>query len=180
MLRTVSIAAAALLLAATAAFAADKTTGETIDDSTIATKTKTALLGDKTAPGNAINVEVYKGQVLLAGFVGSEEERAASIAVAEKVTGVVKVHDGLVVIPGKRSFGMTLDDQTIQTKLKAQLVSEGEMGSKGFGINTEVHSGEVLMSGYVSEEKYRTKAGEIAQAISGVKKVHNNIWLKTE
>jgi osmotically-inducible protein OsmY len=43
-----------------------------------------------------------------------------------------------------------------------------------------VHSGEVLMSGYVSEEKYRTKAGEIAQAISGVKKVHNNIWLKTE
>ena len=92
MFKRISVIAtvASVLLMSPLAHAASKTTGETIDDSTIATKTKTGLLGDKTAPGNAINVEVYKGQVLLAGFVGSEEEKAAAIAVAEKVTGTVK------------------------------------------------------------------------------------------
>ena len=160
------------LLLASPAFA-DKTTGETIDDSTIATKTKTALLTDKKAPGNALNVEVYKGQVQLAGFVGSEEEKAAAIAVAEKVAGVVKVLDGMVVqTGGKRSVGRTLDDQTLQTKLKAKLL-DSELGGKGWSINTEVREGEALMSGFVPDEAARTKAGEIAQGISGVTKVHN-------
>ena len=111
---TVIAGAASVLLMAHLAHAAGKTTGETIDDSTIATKTKTGLLGDKTAPGNAINVEVYKGQILLAGFVGSDAEKAAAIAVAEKVAGMVKVIDGLVVqTTGKRSVGRTLDDKVI-------------------------------------------------------------------
>jgi hyperosmotically inducible protein len=181
MLRKLVLAGGAFaLLAMMPVFAADKTTGETIDDSTIATKTKTALLADKKAPGSAINVEVYKGQVLLAGFVGSDEEKAAAIAVAEKESGVVKVIDGMVVVAGKRSFGQTVDDQTIQTKLKSNLVADKAMDGKGFNVNTEVSHGEVLMSGFVADEKFRTRAGEIAQAISGVKAVHNNIWLKSE
>ena len=179
MFRKVLILTAVVLLTAPFAYA-DKTTGETIDDSTIATKTKTALLTDKTAPGNALNVEVYKGQVQLAGFVGSDEERAAAIAVAEKVTGVVRVLDGIVVqTTGKRSVGRTLDDQTLQTKLKAKLI-DSDLGGKGWSINTEVREGEVLLSGFVPEEKYRATAGEIAQGISGVKTVHNFVALKSE
>jgi osmotically-inducible protein OsmY len=173
------IAAFSLVALATPlAHAASKTTGETIDDSTIATKTKTGLLGDKTAPGNAINVEVYKGQVLLAGFVGSEEEKAAAIAVAEKVEGVVKVLDGLVVqTTGKRSVGRTLDDQTLQTKLKAKLL-DSELGDKGWSINTEVREAEALLSGFVPDEAARTTAGEVAQGITGVKAVHNFLTVK--
>jgi hyperosmotically inducible protein len=170
--------AAAVALLTVACAHADKTTGETIDDTNIASKTKTALLGDKTAPGNAINVEVYKGKVLLGGFVGTEEEKAAAIAVAGKVTGVVEVIDGIVVLPGKRSIGQTIDDQTIQAKLKTNLIDEA--GGKGMSINTEVRQGEVLMSGFVPDEKYRSRAGEIATAISGVKKVHNYITVKEE
>jgi hyperosmotically inducible protein len=167
-----AVALIGFLLLAAPAVAADKSTGETIDDSTIATKTKTALLSDKKAPGNALNVEVYKGQVQLAGFVGSEEERAAAIAVAEKVTGVVRVLDGMVVHGTKRSVGRTLDDQTLQTKLKAKLL-DSELGGKGWTINTEVREGEILMSGFVPDEAARNKAGEIAQGIGGVKTVHN-------
>ena len=173
----VSLYTAAAVLLTVACAHADKTTGETIDDTTIASKTKTALLGDKTAPGNAINVEVYKGKVLLGGFVGTEEEKAAAMSVAGKVTGVVEVIDGIVVLPGKRSVGQTIDDQTIQTKLKTKLM---DAGGEGFSINTEVRQGEVLMSGFVPDEKYRSKAGEIAQAISGVKQVHNYITVKEE
>jgi osmotically-inducible protein OsmY len=166
-------AIAAAVLMAPIAQGAGKTTGETIDDSTIATKTKTGLLGDKTAPGNAINVEVYKGQVLLAGFVGSDAEKAAAIAVAEKVTGVVGVIDGLVVqTTGKRSVGRTLDDQTLQTKLKAKLL-DSELADEGWSINTEVREGEALMSGFVPDETVRNKAQEVAQGITGVKAVHN-------
>jgi hyperosmotically inducible protein len=178
MLRSFPILAAGVLvlLSVTSAFA-EKTTGETIDDTTIATKTKTALIGDKNVNADAINVEVYRGKVLLAGFVGSEEEKAAAIAATEKVEGVVEVLDGMVVQSGKRSFGRTLDDQTIQTKLKTDLLQEQGM-EKGFGINTEVRQGEALLSGFVPDEKYKIKAGEIAQAVSGVTKVHNNIVVK--
>jgi osmotically-inducible protein OsmY len=115
---------------------------------------------------------------LLAGFVGSEEEKAAAIAVAEKVEGVVKVLDGLVVqTTGKRSVGRTLDDQTLQTKLKAKLL-DSELGDKGWSINTEVREAEALLSGFVPDEAARTTAGEVAQGITGVKAVHNFLTVK--
>ena len=47
-------------------------------------------------PGASINVEVYKGSVLLAAFIASDKTGACELPVTRSVEGVVDVKDGLV------------------------------------------------------------------------------------
>lgn len=166
------VALSSLVLASPAI--AEKTTGQVVDDSTIATETKAALIDNDKVSAGSLNVEVNKGTVQLAGFVDSEAEKAAALKTAHKVNGVVKVLDAMVVLPGHRSAGQTIDDTTIQATLKTKL-ADVEGASKAFSINTDVRMGHVLMSGFVHGDKARQSAGEIAKGIKGVKQVHNFI-----
>ena len=167
-----------MILAAVAGFMlagpalAEKTTGQVIDDSTIATEIKAALIDKDKVSAGSLNVEVNKGTVQVAGFVDSQAEKQAAVSTAGKIKGVVKVLDAMVVLPGHRSAGRTIDDTTIQTKLKAELAKIEGMG-KAFSINTDVKMGHVLMSGFVHGDKASVQAGEVAKGISGVKQVHN-------
>lgn len=163
-------ALSSLVLAAPAI--ADKTAGQSVDDSTIATQTKAALVDKDKVSAGSLNVEVNKGTVQLAGFVDSEAEKAAALKTAHNVKGVVKVLDAMVVLPGHRSAGRTIDDTTIQATLKTKL-TDIEGADKAFSINTDVKNGHVLMSGFVHGDKARAQAGEIAKGIKGVKQVHN-------
>ena len=167
---TTLVAIAGLVLAGPAV--ADKTAGQTVDDSTIATEVKAALIDKDKVSAGSLNVEVNKGTVQVAGFVDSQGEKTAALKTAGTVKGVVKVLDAMVVMPGHRSVGRTMDDTTIQAKLKADL-AKVEGADKAFSINTDVKNGHVLMSGFVHGDKARTQAGEIAKGISGVKQVHN-------
>ena len=89
--------AIALLLPLTAA--CGKTVGETIDDTTITTRVKTAMLNDPAVGGLSINVDTFKGVVTLSGRVKNQDERNQAIALARRTTGVVEVKDALQVIP---------------------------------------------------------------------------------
>jgi osmotically-inducible protein OsmY len=153
---------------------ADKTAGQTIDDSTIATETKAALIDKDKVSAGSLNVEVNKGTAQLAGFVDSQAEKAAAMKTAQQVKGVVKVLDAMVVLPGHRTAGQTIDDTAIQATLKTRL-TEVEGVGKAFSINTDVRMGHVLMSGFVHGDKAKAQAGEIAKGIKGVKQVHNYI-----
>ena len=166
------VALSSLVLVAPAM--AEKTAGQTIDDSTIATETKAALIDKDKVSAGSLNVEVNKGTVQLAGFVDSQAEKAAAMKTAQQVKGVVKVLDAMVVLPGHRTAGQTLDDTTMQATLKTKL-AEVEGADKAFSINTDVRMGHVLMSGFVHGDKARARAGEIAKGIKGVQQVHNFI-----
>jgi osmotically-inducible protein OsmY len=173
----IALAAGACLAVAMPLAHAEKTTGETIDDSSLAASVKTALAKADGVSAGSINVEVYKGRVQLGGFVASADEEKAALATAKQVEGTQKVLDALVVAKGKRSFGETIDDTTIQTKLKADLAEK--MGAeKALAINTGVRESEVLLSGFVADKKYVTEAGAIAKGIKGVTKVHNHLAVK--
>jgi osmotically-inducible protein OsmY len=166
-------ASAALMLFAGAAFADGKSPGQSVDDSTLVSKTKLALIENKAVPGRDINVEANKGRVLLGGMLENEAQKKAALATAAGTAGgSANVIDALVVVAKDRSVGVTLDDTTAQTKLKAELLDK--LG-QGVSINTEVRRGEALMSGFVNLEGTKTKAGEIAKGIPGVKKVHNRL-----
>jgi osmotically-inducible protein OsmY len=89
--------AIALLLPLTAA--CGKTVGETIDDTTITTRVKTAMLNDPAVGGLSINVDTFKGVVTLSGRVKNQDERNQAITLARRTTGVVEVKDALQVIP---------------------------------------------------------------------------------
>ena len=74
-----------VILASPASFA--ETAGEYIDDTTVGTMTKAALVDNETVSALDINVEVYKVNVQLAGFVESEAQKDAALATAGKVEG---------------------------------------------------------------------------------------------
>ena len=76
-----------------------KTVGETIDDATITTRVKTAMLNDPAVGGLRIDVDTFKGVVTLSGRVKSQAERDRAMMLARGISGVVEVKDTLQVIP---------------------------------------------------------------------------------
>jgi hyperosmotically inducible protein len=156
---------------------AQRSAGENIDDSTLATRTKGALVDTDGVSARHINVEVYRGVVQLGGFVESTAERDAALQAARRIDAATSVVDALVVLPGHRTVGQTVDDTTMQSKLKLKLVDGQGLGTS-HKINTDVRQGHVLLSGFVDRDEQRKRAGEIAAAIDGVVKVHNLIAIK--
>jgi osmotically-inducible protein OsmY len=87
-------------LALTLATAAcGKTVGEAIDDTTITTRVKTAMLNDPAVGGLRIDVDTFKGVVTLSGRVKSQAEHDRALTIARGINGVAEVKDALQVIP---------------------------------------------------------------------------------
>lgn len=72
-------------------------TGEYVDDATITTKVKSALLGDEAVKSFEIKVETFKGVVQLSGFVDTADQKASAEKDAAAVMGVKDVKDSLAV-----------------------------------------------------------------------------------
>ena len=87
------------LLAPLMMAACGKTVGETIDDATITTRVKTALLNDPEVGGLRIDVDTFKGVVTLSGRVKTKNEEAKAVALARKIDGVSDVKSTLQVQP---------------------------------------------------------------------------------
>ena len=72
-------------------------TGEYIDDSAITTKVKAAIFNDPALKVFQINVETFKGEVQLSGFVDSAQSVSKAGEVARGVKGVKSVKNNLIV-----------------------------------------------------------------------------------
>ena len=72
-------------------------TGEYLDDSAITTKVKAAIFNDPSLKVFQINVETYKGEVQLSGFVDSPQSVSRAGEVARGVKGVKSVKNNLNV-----------------------------------------------------------------------------------
>jgi len=94
-----SLLAFVLLLPLTVA--CGKTVGETIDDTTITTRVKTAMLNDPAVGGLSIDVDTFKGVVTLSGRVKSDGEKAQALSIARRTSGVVEVKDALQIQPAQ-------------------------------------------------------------------------------
>ena len=93
------IKATALAMLLTVTVACGKTVGEAIDDTTITTRVKTAMLNDPAVGGLRVDVDTFKGVVTLSGRVKSQAERDQAIGIARTVDGVVEVKDALQIEP---------------------------------------------------------------------------------
>jgi osmotically-inducible protein OsmY len=70
-------------------------TGEYIDDSVITTKVKAAVFNEPSLKSTEINVETFKGEVQLSGFVNSEADIKKAVEVARSVKGVTSVKNDM-------------------------------------------------------------------------------------
>ena len=77
--------------------ACGKSIGETIDDATITTRVKTALLNDAQVAGLKIDVDTTLGVVTMSGVVRSRNEEQRAIQLARGVPGVKDVKSTLQV-----------------------------------------------------------------------------------
>jgi hyperosmotically inducible protein len=88
-----------MLVALLATTACGKTVGEAIDDTTITTRVKTAMLNDEQVGGLSVDVDTFKGVVTLSGRVRSQAEKDRAISIARTTSGVVEVKDALQLEP---------------------------------------------------------------------------------
>jgi hyperosmotically inducible protein len=70
-------------------------TGEYIDDSVITTKVKAAIFNEPTLKATEINVETFKGEVQLSGFVSSQASMNKAVEVTRSVKGVKSVKNDM-------------------------------------------------------------------------------------
>ena len=88
-------ATALIAVAGCASTATHESTGQYVDDTTITTKVKAAILKDDSLKSAEINVETYKGRVQLSGFVRSQANIDQAVVVAQNVGGVTSVKNDM-------------------------------------------------------------------------------------
>lgn len=150
--------------------------GDTIDDSVLTSKVKSALLNDDLVKSMDIKVETNKGEVMLSGFVNNAAQIDRGLSVARAVPGVQSVNNMLSVKEGKESVGNQIDDSVITTKVKSVFLADDSLKSTEVAVIT--HKGEVQLSGFVDSDQQMNRAGELAKGVEGVMKVENHLALK--
>ena len=100
-LRYVVLAVALGTLAACAPTQERRGTGEFVDDTALTTRVKAALAKADNVPATAINVNSYRGEVALSGFVESDGQIQRAVDAARRVEGVRVVRNDLRVAPRK-------------------------------------------------------------------------------
>lgn len=71
--------------------------GEYLDDTALTTKVKASIFNEPTLKSSEINVETFKGDVQLSGFVSSQENANKALEVARGVKGVKSVKNDMRV-----------------------------------------------------------------------------------
>jgi hyperosmotically inducible periplasmic protein len=175
--RTAAILIAALAAAACASTRTREAPGEVLDDSVISAKVKTALIGDPVTQARQIDVQTFRGTVLLSGFVDTAESKARATELAQQTKGVAHVRNNLEVRSTDTSAGMTIDDSLLTAKVKAQLVTNPVTKARQIDVTTL--RGVVQLSGFVDSADERSEATRVASKVPGVKDVHNDLQVKT-
>ena len=97
-LKIASTLVAALMLTAVVGCASTQkheSTGQYVDDTVITTSVKAAILNEPSLKVAEINVETFKGEVQLSGFVRSEDNIVTAVKVARGVNGVKSVKNDM-------------------------------------------------------------------------------------
>ncbi len=98
--RLLTAALSVSLIALSAGCASTRTqesAGEYLDDTALTTKVKASIFNEPTLKSSEINVETFKGDVQLSGFVSSQENVNKAIEVARGVKGVRSVKNDMRV-----------------------------------------------------------------------------------
>lgn len=79
---------------------------------------------------------------------------------------------------GRETVGQYVDDTTITSKAKAEIL--GEPSLKVLQINVETMQGIVQLSGFVDTTQSETKAIDIVNRIHGVKGIKNDLVVRSK
>jgi hypothetical protein len=101
-----------------------------VSDSLITTRVKTALFRDAYISGFQINVNTYRGVVQLSGFVDSPDQKQRASALAERIEGVRRVQNDLIVTTGTAFMAPDVGDPAAPPKAAQTDVPESSKGGR--------------------------------------------------
>ena len=146
---------------------------EVVDDATLTTRVKTALLGDPATQALAINVDSKDGVVQLSGFVDSQVQTDKAAEIVQAVPGVRSVDNKLDMRTGATQAPAgkvgAVDDSTITNQIKEALLGDPYMNNIDVAVVTR--NGEVQVSGFVPNQEQADDVLAAAHKVEGVKKV---------
>jgi len=174
-MKQVALAFLAAALVAVAPAHAQKSAGDVVDDNTINASVKAELASAENLEDSQIVVETYQGIVLLAGFLPSQAQKDKAGTIAKGVSNVKKVHNAIAIQP-ENTAGSKLDDTVTTGKVKAALMDDKDV--KSGQINVETKGGVVSLSGFVTGDKIKRRAVEVAKSVGGVKSVVDAMYVK--
>ena len=102
-----------------------------------------------------------------------------------KMISLIRVFAAIVVIGTfagctssrtSESTGQYVDSATITAKVKAAILKEP--GLKSLQIEVETFKDVVQLSGFVNSPEAKSRAGQVAAGVSGVKSVRNDLVVK--
>ena len=79
-------------------------------------------------------------------------------------------------IAGRETAGEYVDDATITSKVIAEIVNDSSL--KKYQVGVETFKNVVQLSGFVDSAQARTRAGELAGKVKGVKSVKNDLIVR--
>jgi hyperosmotically inducible protein len=155
---------------------ANTTAGTEIDDTVVTTRVKSALLADPDIKSFDLKVETRKGTVQLSGFVDNQTQIDRAVAATRVVEGVKDIENNISLKSGHATIGNTVDDDVITTKVKSALLADPSV--KSFDIAVVTRKGEIQLSGFVDSQAQIDQAIAIAQKVSGMTNVRNEMNIK--
>ncbi len=169
------VTALAFTILAVLALGACSTTepaGQQIDDAALTTKVKAKLAADPDVNPFNIDVDTTDGVVTLRGRVEDVASRNEAVELARETEGVRRVRNEIQVGEGPGDMAPGADAALVGA-IEGQLA--GDPGTSGLNIDVDVQDGVVTLSGTVRTADARTRAGEIARSVDGVKSVRNEL-----
>ena len=177
ILKFTAILAVLAVASACSSTRTQQSAGEVIDDSTLTSKVKIALIDDPVTKAGQINVETYRGVVELGGFVDNAQQKEQATKVASSITGVKEVRNDLRVgTKPDATAGQVIDDSVLTASVKTKLVEDST--TKAYEINVGTQNGVVQLTGFVDSTTMKSKAGELARSVEGVKEVRNDLEIR--
>ncbi len=149
----------------------ERSIGKLIDDSVIAGKIKTKLIGDEFVKARHIDVDVLKGVVYLIGVTESVSQKRMAADIARGVEGVRRVENQLVV--GKTSVGQMVDDSVLTSRIKAELIKAENVRSGNVDVDTV--NNVVTLTGIVSSMDEKSRILNIVRRVAGNKTIVDNL-----
>ena len=155
----------------------DRSTGEYIDDKSLQLRVSSALSDNPDYKFEGVNIAVFKGTVQLSGFVDLSAQKSKASDIAQQIQGVkVVVNNITVKDQNNRNPQEYDDDKTMTARVKSALGNNPDY--KFEEVNVTAFKGTVQLSGFVNTADQKSRAGDLAREISGVKDVVNNITAK--
>lgn len=91
--------ACAFAISACASDPHGRSVGTTVDDAVITSSVKSSLIADDLVDAFEINVDTHRGNVMLSGFVETQNQIDRAVEIAKKSDGVQKVINKLAKKP---------------------------------------------------------------------------------